>query len=79
MEWEKEPVGTAGKCPSVYVAATGDDEEAQALVSSPTTTTRNKAVRRAVLTISSKTRPQAFLVPIVLVVTARNSLRSRAS
>jgi hypothetical protein len=52
VEWEKEPVGTAGKCPSVYVTAIGDDEEAHALVNSPTTTTRNTAVRRAVLTIS---------------------------
>jgi len=52
VEWEKEPVGTAGKCPSVYVAATGDDEEEHALDNSPTTTARHTAVRRAVVTIS---------------------------
>ena len=46
VESEKEPVGTSGKCPRVYVTATGDDEEAQALINSPTKTTAEAAVRR---------------------------------
>jgi hypothetical protein len=46
VEWEKEPVGTAGKCPRVYVEWTDGDEFVQALVNSPRTTSADATARR---------------------------------
>src|ERR1700746_2803994 len=68
---EKEPVGTAGKCPRAYVTWTGGDEGAQALRNSPTTTAMDTAIRRrcerlrkTLCVISGETRPPPRLVPI---------------